>query len=33
MGLGVIERERIAKRAAREIKSGMIVNLGIGIPF
>lgn len=32
MGLGVAEREQIAKRAASEIKPGMIVNLGIGIP-
>ncbi|MDR4435389.1 3-oxoacid CoA-transferase subunit B [Bacillus tequilensis] len=32
MGLGVAEREQIAKRAASEIKQGMIVNLGIGIP-
>lgn len=32
MGLGVAEREQIAKRAAAEIKQGMIVNLGIGIP-
>jgi acetate CoA/acetoacetate CoA-transferase beta subunit len=31
MGMGEI-REIIAKRAAQEIKSGMIVNLGIGIP-
>ncbi|UCZ54881.1 3-oxoacid CoA-transferase subunit B [Bacillus shivajii] len=32
MGLGKEVREAIAKRAAKEIKSGMIVNLGIGIP-
>ncbi|MFV9832906.1 3-oxoacid CoA-transferase subunit B [Bacillus stercoris] len=32
MGLGVAGREQIAKRAAAEIKQGMIVNLGIGIP-
>ncbi|MHA6489067.1 3-oxoacid CoA-transferase subunit B [Bacillus cabrialesii] len=32
MGLGIAEREQIAKRAASEIKPGMIVNLGIGIP-
>ncbi|MBZ5750667.1 3-oxoacid CoA-transferase subunit B [Metabacillus rhizolycopersici] len=32
MGMGVDIRNRIAKRAAREIKDGMIVNLGIGIP-
>ncbi|MBT2575347.1 3-oxoacid CoA-transferase subunit B [Bacillus sp. ISL-51] len=32
MGLGIEEREQIARRAAREIVSGMIVNLGIGIP-
>jgi 3-oxoacid CoA-transferase len=25
-------RERIVKRAAREIKDGMFVNLGIGLP-
>ncbi|WP_088068291.1 3-oxoacid CoA-transferase subunit B [Gottfriedia luciferensis] len=33
MGLGKINpREMMAKRAAEEVKSGMIVNLGIGIP-
>lgn len=32
MGMGVDIRNRIAKRAANEIKDGMIVNLGIGIP-
>ena len=32
MGLGKNVREEIAKRAAKEIKSGMVVNLGIGIP-
>lgn len=32
MGMGVEVRNRIAKRAAEEIKNGMIVNLGIGIP-
>src|SRR6478609_7621285 len=32
MGLGIDMRHRIAKRAAAEIKNGMIVNLGIGIP-
>lgn len=32
MGLGVDFRQKIAKRAAQEIKNGMIVNLGIGIP-
>jgi acetate CoA/acetoacetate CoA-transferase beta subunit len=32
MGLGVEIRHRMAKRAAEEIKNGMIVNLGIGIP-
>lgn len=30
--MGVDIRNRIAKRAAKEIKDGMIVNLGIGIP-
>jgi acetate CoA/acetoacetate CoA-transferase beta subunit len=32
MGMGVEARRLIAKRAAREIKAGMTVNLGIGIP-
>lgn len=32
MGLGIEIRNRIAKRAAAEIKNGMVVNLGIGIP-
>ncbi|MDQ0153736.1 3-oxoacid CoA-transferase subunit B [Robertmurraya andreesenii] len=32
MGMGVDTRNRIARRAAKEIKDGMIVNLGIGIP-
>jgi acetate CoA/acetoacetate CoA-transferase beta subunit len=32
MGLGTEVRERLAKRAAKEIKAGMLVNLGIGIP-
>jgi acetate CoA/acetoacetate CoA-transferase beta subunit len=32
MGMGVDIRNQMAKRAAQEIKSGMIVNLGIGIP-
>lgn len=32
MGMGVDVRNRIAKRAAQEVKDGMIVNLGIGIP-
>ncbi|MGN9865089.1 3-oxoacid CoA-transferase subunit B [Bacillus swezeyi] len=32
MGLGVMVREQIAKRAAKEVKNGMVVNLGIGIP-
>lgn len=32
MGLGIDIRNRIAKRAAEEIKDGMVVNLGIGIP-
>lgn len=30
--MGVDVRNRIAKRAAKEIQNGMIVNLGIGIP-
>ncbi|MFN7249818.1 MAG: 3-oxoacid CoA-transferase subunit B [Anaerobacillus sp.] len=32
MGMGINSRERIARRAAKEIKTGMTVNLGIGIP-
>lgn len=32
MGMGKDFRQKIAKRAASEIKDGMIVNLGIGIP-
>lgn len=32
MGMGVDIRNRIAKRAAEEIRNGMVVNLGIGIP-
>ncbi|WP_243290778.1 3-oxoacid CoA-transferase subunit B [Bacillus sp. FJAT-47783] len=32
MGMGIEVRKQMAKRAAKEIKSGMIVNLGIGIP-
>lgn len=32
MGMGIDFRQQIAKRAALEIKDGMIVNLGIGIP-
>jgi acetate CoA/acetoacetate CoA-transferase beta subunit len=32
MGLGTDVKVRIAQRAAKEIKNGMIVNLGIGIP-
>lgn len=32
MGMGISVREAIAKRAAEEIKDGMVVNLGIGIP-
>lgn len=32
MGLGKERRELIARRAARELQNGMIVNLGIGIP-
>lgn len=32
MGMGDEIRNRIAKRAAKEIENGMIVNLGIGIP-
>ncbi|MCK1991134.1 3-oxoacid CoA-transferase subunit B [Peribacillus muralis] len=32
MGLGIKDRNRIAKRAAAEISNGMLVNLGIGIP-
>lgn len=32
MGMGIDFRQKIAMRAAKEIKNGMIVNLGIGIP-
>lgn len=32
MGMGVDIRNTIARRAAQEIKHGMVVNLGIGIP-
>jgi acetate CoA/acetoacetate CoA-transferase beta subunit len=32
MGMGVDVRNQMAKRAAEEIHSGMVVNLGIGIP-
>jgi acetate CoA/acetoacetate CoA-transferase beta subunit len=32
MGVGSSIRNLIAKRAAQEIKNGMVVNLGIGIP-
>ncbi|NOV02928.1 3-oxoacid CoA-transferase subunit B [Paenibacillus planticolens] len=32
MGMGKENRVRIAKRAAQELKNGMAVNLGIGIP-
>ncbi|MBP2241235.1 acetate CoA/acetoacetate CoA-transferase beta subunit [Cytobacillus eiseniae] len=32
MGLGIDIRNQIAKRAAEEIRNGMVVNLGIGIP-
>ncbi|ASF40520.1 acyl CoA:acetate/3-ketoacid CoA transferase subunit beta [Halobacillus halophilus] len=32
MGMGVDLRNRMARRAAKEIDPGMIVNLGIGIP-
>ncbi|WP_102274878.1 3-oxoacid CoA-transferase subunit B [Cytobacillus massiliigabonensis] len=32
MGLGIDVRNQIARRAAEEIKNGMVVNLGIGIP-
>ncbi|MFD1738365.1 3-oxoacid CoA-transferase subunit B [Bacillus salitolerans] len=32
MGMGIDSRNRMAKRAAKEIKDQMVVNLGIGIP-
>lgn len=32
MGMGIDSRNRMAKRAAEEIRNGMVVNLGIGIP-
>lgn len=32
MGMGVEIRNKMARRAAEEIRNGMIVNLGIGIP-
>jgi acetate CoA/acetoacetate CoA-transferase beta subunit len=32
MGMGVDIRNKLAKRAAEEIRNGMVVNLGIGIP-
>ncbi|KIY21582.1 MULTISPECIES: 3-oxoacid CoA-transferase subunit B [Mesobacillus] len=32
MGMGIDVRNRMAMRAAEEITSGMVVNLGIGIP-
>ncbi|MCI4170707.1 acyl CoA:acetate/3-ketoacid CoA transferase subunit beta, partial [Bacillus spizizenii] len=33
MGLGVAEREQIAKPAPAENKPGMILKLGKGIPY
>jgi acetate CoA/acetoacetate CoA-transferase beta subunit len=32
MGMGIDTRNKQAKRAAEEIRNGMVVNLGIGIP-
>lgn len=31
-GAAKLLREKIAKRAAKEVKNGMYINLGIGIP-
>ncbi|MBL4953865.1 3-oxoacid CoA-transferase subunit B [Neobacillus sp. OS1-32] len=32
MGMGIDTRNKLARRAAEEIRHGMVVNLGIGIP-
>lgn len=33
MGMGVDSRNRMARRAAEEIQTGMVVNLELGFPL